>query len=94
MFLLVLRYIYENIIFIQYNSCSKKLCSEFLVISSFRLYGDFFDDCNIFLNLLSELLLIIKIPKIRTKPITILKLTSLGRVHNLPRGRAMVIFNF
>jgi hypothetical protein len=49
-----------------------------LFISSFRLYGDFVDDCNIFLNRLSEFLLIIKISKIRKKPNTILKLTSLA----------------
>ena len=53
------------------NNCVRK----FLFISSFR---DFFDDCNIFQNRLSELLLIIKISKIRKKPNTILKLTSLA----------------
>ena len=35
-------------------------------------------DCNIFLNRLSELPIIIKISKIRTKPNTILKLSSLA----------------
>jgi hypothetical protein len=50
----------------------------FLFISSFRWYGDFFDDCNIFLNCLSELLFIIKISKIKKKPNNILKLTSLA----------------
>jgi hypothetical protein len=44
----------------------KNCVRNFLFISSFRWYGDFFDDCNIFLNRLrSELLLIIKISKIR-----------------------------
>jgi hypothetical protein len=56
----------------------KNCVRKFLFISSFRWYGDFFDDCNISLNRLSELLLIIKISKIRTKPNTILKLTSLA----------------
>jgi hypothetical protein len=52
---------------------------EFLFISSFRWYGDFFDDCSIFLNRLSEnIQIIIKISKIRKKPNTILKLTSLA----------------
>jgi hypothetical protein len=56
----------------------KNCVRQFLFISSFRWYGDFFDDCNIFLNRLCELLLIIKISRIRTKPNTILKLTSLA----------------
>ena len=56
----------------------KKRVRKFLFISSFRCYGDFFDDCNIFLNRLCELLLIIKISKIRTKPNTLLNLTSLA----------------
>jgi hypothetical protein len=38
----------------------------------------FFDDWNIFLNCLSELVFIIKISKIKKKPNTILKLTSLA----------------
>jgi hypothetical protein len=50
----------------------KNVVRKFLFISSFRWYGDFFDDCNIFLNRLSELLLIVKISKIRTKSNTIL----------------------
>jgi hypothetical protein len=41
-------------------------------------YGDFFDDCNIFLNCLSELLFIFKISKIKKKPNTNLNLTSLA----------------
>jgi hypothetical protein len=55
----------------------KNCVRKFLFISSFRWYGDFFDDSNIFLNRLSELL-IIKISKIRKKPNTILKLMSLA----------------
>ena len=56
----------------------KNCVRKFFFISSFRWYGDFFDDCNIFLNCLSELLFIIKISKIKKKPNTILKLTSLA----------------
>jgi hypothetical protein len=56
----------------------KNCVRKFLFISSFRWYGDFFDDGNIFLNCLSELLFIFKISKIKKKPNTILKLTSLA----------------
>jgi hypothetical protein len=44
----------------------KNCVRKFLFISSFRWYGDFFDDCNIFLNCLSELLFIIKISNFET----------------------------
>ena len=68
--------IFVEIIFTHLDSCSKKRVRDFLILLPFLCYSHFFDDYKIFAILLSQLLVIHKIYRNRTKPNTFLKQKS------------------